>query len=136
MSLADRYTLLGDRLAKGSYGEVWAAWDAETFKVVAIKRQRAGSNTALKERNGFNALPGHQNVLAILHAFVSQQNETRTLNLVFHIIVHRFTQCGKRPGVNWTCVKFSSIAPIFAKVSTTCIATTFATAICVCGTWF
>jgi serine/threonine protein kinase len=86
MALDGRYTLLGDRLAKGSYGEVWVAWDEQTSKVVAIKRQRSDSSTAGRELNAYHSLPNHPNVLALLHTFVAlgaANKEGRTLNLVF-----------------------------------------------------
>ena len=86
MALDGRYTLLGDRLAKGSYGEVWVAWDEQTSKVVAIKRQRSDSSTAGRELNAYHVLPNHPNVLALLHTFVAlgaARKEGRTLNLVF-----------------------------------------------------
>jgi serine/threonine protein kinase len=77
MALAGRYTIIGDTLAKGSYGVVMAAWDDQASKMVAIKQQRADSVTAGRELNVFNALPAHKNVLAILDVFVSNSSPTQ-----------------------------------------------------------
>ncbi len=82
--LAGRYMLLGDRLAKGGYGEVFAAWDDKASTLVAIKRQRAESSTAAREINAFHALPRHPNVLAVLESFVSGgTGDKAILNAVF-----------------------------------------------------
>lgn len=50
---AGRYAILGDRLAKGGYGEVFQAWDGKEQRLVAMKRQRGGCSTASRELNAY-----------------------------------------------------------------------------------
>ena len=66
-TMAKRYTILGDRLAKGTYGEVWRAWDEEEERLVALKRQAAKSDDAAREMDAFLAS------IAGLRALISEE---------------------------------------------------------------
>ena len=69
-SKVSRYRPLGGPLAQGSYGEVSVAWDAKVNGIVALKKQKAKSETAARELNAYRSLPEHPNVLSILNSFV------------------------------------------------------------------
>ena len=58
--MAARYTLLGERLAKGGYGEVWRAWDEEEERLVAVKKQPQKSEDASREMDALLAGPAHR----------------------------------------------------------------------------
>ena len=80
---SSRFRLLGDKLAQGGYGEVWAAWDQEEEKLVAIKRQRPNVDGG-RELHAFMALPAHPSLVEFYGAFVTPgKGQGGALSLVF-----------------------------------------------------
>ena len=70
----ERYRLLGKSsasLGRGSYGNVRAAWDRQTQKLVAIKIQDRKSDEGARELMLFQCLPEHPNLLRLHDMFVS-----------------------------------------------------------------
>ena len=71
-----RYQVIGGKLAsvagRGSYGRVYAAWDHEMERLVAVKRQPTDCPTAARELHVFHQLPAHPDMLTLCDAFLER----------------------------------------------------------------
>ena len=81
--MSERYSRLGtSTLGRGSYGYVYAAWDLDESRIVAVKVQKRSSDEVVREMMFFQTIPSHRHLLRMLDTYVHKND----LCLVFEYL--------------------------------------------------